>query len=178
MRKLLEESIFIMEIWQRIENFNTYEISNKGRVRKGDKLMKPYNRKGYLHVKLSANGRAKEYKIHRLVAINFIDNKEDLPFVNHKDENKQNNNVDNLEWCDSQYNNTYGTRSERQADSMKTGVVMLDKDNNFIKEFRSINEASEDIGTLASNISNVLKGRQKYTKGFIFKYKEDYETNH
>ena len=106
-----------MEEWKIIERFNNYEVSNLGRVRniKKNKLMtiskKP---NGYCVVKLSKDNVAKECKIHRLVAIAFIPNPENLPMVNHIDEDKTNNHVENLEWCTPQYNNTYGTRCIRQ----------------------------------------------------------------
>lgn len=81
--------------------------------------MSIYYRKGYCLVKLSNKGKSKEYKVHRLVAIAFIDNPNHYDCINHKDEIKTNNYVDNLEWCDHQYNNTYGTRIQKQSASLK-----------------------------------------------------------
>ena len=70
-------------------------------------------KKGYIYVKLCLNGEQKIYHVHRLVAETFIPNVENLPEVNHKDEDKSNNNVNNLEWCSHEYNIHYGTGMER-----------------------------------------------------------------
>lgn len=106
--------------WKQIENFPNYSISNTGIVMntKKNKQMTIYTRKGYSIVKLSINNKAKEMKVHRLVANAFIPNPNNFPCVNHKDENKSNNNIDNLEWCTYEYNNSYGTRIERQSKSL------------------------------------------------------------
>ena len=91
-----------------------YVINSNG------KILKPYdNGYGYLVVDLKANGKRKHKKIHRLVAEAFIPNPDNLPEVNHKDENKYNNSVDNLEWCNSSYNKTYGAGRERHSEGMK-----------------------------------------------------------
>ena len=81
--------------------------------------MSIYYRKGYCLVKLSNKGESKECKVHRLVAVAFINNPNHYDCINHKDEIKTNNYVDNLEWCDHQYNNTYGTRIQKQSASLK-----------------------------------------------------------
>lgn len=102
----------MMEIWKPIKNYeNLYEISNLGRIRKiggknqfgnykVDKMITPYkNEKGYLRVGLSKNNKRKIFKLHRLVAEHFLPNPNNYPEINHIDFNKQNNRVDNLEWC-------------------------------------------------------------------------------
>ncbi len=100
------------EIWKTITDFDKYEVSNLGNVRrqtkKGYHLLKPHvNAGGYYFVRLSKDGKAKNYTIHRLVANAFIPNPDDEPIINHIDENKLNNKVDNLEWCSAQYNVRY-----------------------------------------------------------------------
>lgn len=163
-----------MEIWKTIENFPNYEVSNFGNVRNSikNKLMTISVRKnGYCVVKLSNNGISKECKVHRLVAIAFIDNPTNLPYINHKDENKTNNHVSNLEWCDSLYNNTYGTRCQRQANKINKPIKQCDMQGNVIKEFNSINEAAETLGILACSISNCLAGRQKSTPRNLYTWK-------
>ena len=100
-----------------------YQISNKGRVkslnycRSGKEgIIKPRKcNSGYFMVKLAKNGTKEDFLIHRLVANAFIPNPNCLPLINHKDEDKENNNVDNLEWCDDAYNNTYGTYRESRV---------------------------------------------------------------
>ena len=109
------------EEWKVIEGYDfAYRVSNFGMVEGTRGFMKPYdNGYGYLVVDLKANGKRKHKKIHRLVAEAFIPNPDNLPEVNHKDENKYNNSVDNLEWCNSSYNKTYGTGRERRSEGMK-----------------------------------------------------------
>lgn len=97
------------EVWKQIENFENYEISSYGRVRKHYKnkkvkYLKPMKTNGYLCVELWKNRKRKRIKIHRLVAIAFIPNTDNLPQVNHKDLNKENNNVENLEWISNRDN--------------------------------------------------------------------------
>ena len=128
----------IEEIWRPIPGYEgLYEVSSYGRVRSLDrfivdslghrrfykgKVLSPIKDKyGYLSVKLQ---KGNKHNIHRIVAQVFIENIDNLPQVNHKDENKSNNRVDNLEWCDQAYNNLYGTRLERLINTkIKNGYV-------------------------------------------------------
>ena len=122
------------EEWRDIKGYEGYyQVSNLGRVRSVDrycacwssvrfvkgalKNVRPHN--GYLVVDLSLNGKSKTISVHRLVAQAFIPNTDNLPQVNHKDENKQNNCVDNLEWCTCEYNIKYGTRLQRQSNTIR-----------------------------------------------------------
>ena len=116
------------EIWKDISGYEgLYQVSNLGDVRSlnyrrnGElKLLKQAtNKQGYKQISLYKNGKIKTYKVHRLVAIAFIPNPNNLPVVNHKDENPSNNNVNNLEWCTVAYNNTYGTRTKRASESIR-----------------------------------------------------------
>lgn len=116
------------EVWKDIEGYEgLYQVSNLGRVRSlnynhtGEiKLLKQdISHNGYKRAMLYKDGKMKRYLVHRLVAMTFISNPDDLPIVNHKDENKTNNNVNNLEWCTYKYNNNYGTKKEKLSKSMK-----------------------------------------------------------
>lgn len=105
-----------------------YQISNTGKVKglKRNKILKPVIQKGYLYIHLCKQCKDKAHLLHRLVAKTFIPNPDNLPEVNHKDENKLNNNVENLEWCDSKYNANYGTRNKRRGkpiQCIETGVI-------------------------------------------------------
>lgn len=120
------------EIWKDIPNFEGYyQASNLGRIKsvtrkakvkilnndyrtvKGQLLSPAKTRDGYLKVSLSKNHKRYYFKVHRLVAITFIPNPNNYPCVNHIDENKLNNKIDNLEWCTIKYNCNYGTRNKR-----------------------------------------------------------------
>lgn len=117
----------MLEIWRDLKFYeDKYEISNYGRLRnKVTRQIKKASIKdnGYLVYGLWINGKSKQEYVHRLVALTFIDNPDNLPQVNHKDEDKTNNHVDNLEWCTARYNNTYGTARNR---SVKTQTLKGD----------------------------------------------------
>lgn len=122
------------EIWKPIKGYEgLYEVSNLGRVRSLDrcvvyangqvhihrgKILRPGISNGYMQVHLCKCGDMKQPLVHRLVADAFIPNPENLPQVNHKDENPSNNEVSNLEWCTSEYNINYGTRKEKVMKSL------------------------------------------------------------
>ena len=124
----------MIEEWRTIEGYEgLYEVSNLGRVRsldmyvkgrygnyrlhKGKVLSPAKDKNGYLKVNLCYNGKDKIIRVHRLVAGAFVSNPDNLPEVNHKDEDKTNNNVENLEWCNRKDNINYGTRTERQKNT-------------------------------------------------------------
>ena len=167
------------EIWKPIEKYKGYEISNLGRVKSykvdkvNGKIMKPYKcTKGYLQIDISLDGRKRQNRVHlavhRLVAIAFLPNPNNLPEVNHKDEDKTNNCVDNLEWCTSMYNNHYGTHIERVAQNMRVPVYSIDKDGN-IEHFPGMGKAAQiitgDPNHSSSNISGVIAGKRKTAYG-------------
>ena len=116
------------EIWKDIEGYeNKYQISNLGRVKaldyrrtKKEKILDSRNNKGYKAIALWNNSKRKVFLIHRLVANAFIPNPNKFPQINHKDENKLNNCVDNLEWCTQFYNNIYGTRLQRVSKTLSS----------------------------------------------------------
>ena len=85
---------------------------------KPKKLAPQRNVHGYAIIKLMKGGKDITYRVHRLVAMAFVPNPEKLPCINHKDENKLNNNPNNSEWCDNRYNNNYGTRNKRISKSV------------------------------------------------------------
>ena len=180
------------EIWKAIPDYEGYyEVSNTGKIRSvtrtiiykngavhnfiGKELKQDIEKnQGYYRICLNKNGIKKTFKVHRLVALAFIPNPDNLPFVNHKDENKLNNNVDNLEWCTAEYNINYGTRTERQSLSTTNHqVVMCDKDTHEpIKEFFNSRVAAEYFNGNTSNILKVISGRGNSAYGYWWKYKE------
>lgn len=173
------------EIWKDIEGYEgLYQVSNVGRVksvRKNIILKSRIERNGYESVKLSANNISKGYYIHRLVANAFIPNPDNLPQVNHKDENKTNNCVDNLEWCTRHYNHNYGTIniriSQKQLNDKNKSKVVLQYslDGTFIKEWKSTMDVQRNLGFDNANIVNVCNGKRRIAHGYLWKYKKEIE---
>ena len=173
------------EEWRDIKGYEgRYQISSFGRVKSlmnnrgkyREKIIdRRPNKYGYKRVGLYKNGKSKFYSVHRLVALHFLPNPNNLPQVNHKDENKENNRVDNLEWCDSKYNNNYGTRNKRIGE--KTSVAHKSNRKNVGsnsvrarkvqcittgKKFNCIKEAGEYyLLNSYKEISQVCKGKRK-----------------
>ena len=166
------------EIWCPIKGFEgLYEVSDKGRVKSigygKEKILKPFsNKDGYLQVGLRKNRGRKNWLVHRLVAKTFIPNPDNLPEVNHKDEDKTNNSVQNLDWCDKKYNNNYGTRTQRQADKCSKPVIQFTKDGEFVREWKSMNDVQRNLNYSQGNISSCCTGRYKYAYNFIWKFKD------
>ena len=162
-----------IEIWKPIPNYETlYEISNNGIVRslRTGAVKCSSNNGKYKQVALTKNGISKTYKVHRLVAITFIPNPDNLPCVNHKDECPSNNNANNLEWCTTKYNCNYGTRIERMAKNHHKKVASFDKDGNLINIYDSIVDASKDRKCDTSSITKCCKGKRKMCNGLAWKY--------
>lgn len=173
------------EIWKDIkEYYGLYQVSNMGNVKslnynhtKEEKILRlGVDRNGYLIVNLYKNGKCKSLRVHRLVLRTFnpVENMDKLE-VNHKDENKKNNNLDNLEWCSRSYNNNYGSRTQRT----EKPVVQLDPTTNkVINVYRSSMEAKRQ-GFNQANIIQCCKN--KYAKhspniylGYKWQYMSDY----
>ena len=166
------------EEWKDIEGYEgKYQISNLGRVKslnyrntgREDILTSVPDKYGYLHVNLYKNGKKKHYTVHQLVAEVFILNPNNYEEINHKDENKSNNCVSNLEWCDRKYNMNYGTINKRLSESSK-GKNKGSKNGNSSKvlcittgePFPTVGKASEYCNLKnSSNISACCRGEQK-----------------
>lgn len=186
---------YLNEIWRDIKGYEgLYQVSNFGRVRSLDRIVngnwKNPNIKrngkilkinilpsGYCRVLLSKDGKTKLHYVHRLVATAFIPNPNNYPCVNHKDENKQNNCVENLEWCTQKYNNNYRNRQKKIAKKNTNGkmskpVLQYDLQGNFIKEWPSIMEIERQLGFDQGYISNCCNGKYKTAYGYIWKFKD------
>ena len=178
------------EIWKPIKGYEgLYEVSNLGRVRSLDKVLpvfvngthatrvrrgvirRQHVGRGYHYVLLRDGGKDKNFRVHRLVAEAFVPNPQNLPQVNHKDEDKGNNRADNLEWCSSSYNHRYGTTIERAADKIRRPVVQLSMDGSEIREFESVTKAAESVNTSSCQISRACNGKSKTAKGYRWRYK-------
>ena len=179
----------IKEEWKPVDGFEDYEVSNLGNVkslnyhRTGvEKVLKPGTYRGYLRVCLCRNGKHKWLYVHRLVASAFLPNPEGLPEVNHKDEDKTNNIVNNIEWCSRSYNTNYGSRNERVASAL-TNYPDFSKpvEASRFSDFREIclsfpsTMEAERNGYFSSNVSACCKGCFNYEgnnkyKGLFWRY--------
>jgi hypothetical protein len=178
----------IEEIWKTIEDYPDYMISNMGRVKSlkygKERIIKQLkNKDGYWRVILCKEGKTKQYYIHRLVAMNFIPNPNNLPIINHKDENPSNNCVSNVEWCSYTYNINYGKRNEKVAKahkgkpniSVSKPILQFSKSGNIILgKFNSLSQVSKLLNINCSDICNCCNGKRKSAKGYKWMYYEDY----
>jgi len=168
------------EIWRDIKGFEgLYQISIIGRVRsldrvdsrgnyrKGKALADVVSGNGYHQVNLWRDGKVEIKLTHRLMAKTFIPNPDNLPQVNHRDEDKGNNRVENLEWCTASYNTNYGTRNERAAKANEQAIHVTDRSGNRCL-FESIEKASKVLGLKPNSVSDCLHGRQKTHRGYSF----------
>lgn len=164
-----------MEKWKNIECFEQYSVSNFGNVRNNltGHILKPRKHTGgYMRVVLCKDKKHYDHYIHRLVAQAFISNPKNLPEVNHKDEDKSNNFVDNLEWCDRIYQVNYGTFHERMVTTQrKTSkhskpVKCVETGSVYI----SMHDAERETGILYTLICHALNGRQKTAGGYHWEY--------
>lgn len=179
------------EIWKDIKDYTGYQVSNMGNVRslnfhqtgKVQVLKLRKNKNGRIYVNLYKDGKKKFCQVHRLVVTAFLENPDNLPQVNHKDENPSNNRVDNLEWCTSKYNNNYGSHNQRVSEAkrgvplseetkrkMSIPVAQYTKEGNLIAVFYGANEAERQTGINNSNITACCKGKLKTCGNFIWKY--------
>ena len=110
------------------------------------------------------------FYIHRLVAMAFIPNPKCYKEINHKDENKLNNNADNLEWCSHKYNMKFGTRNKRAIDNTKKSVIQYTMSGKYVCSYNSIIEAAGKMSISKGNIVSVLKGNRKSAGGYKWKY--------
>jgi hypothetical protein len=167
-----------IEIWRDIENYGgLYKVSNYGEIkslkRGKEKILKPsISTSGYLQVVLCDNAKTKSYFVHKLVASAFIENKGNYKEINHKDENKLNNSVDNLEWCNREYNMAYGSARLRQGISRGNPVKQLAMDNIVIARYSSANIASILTNIDPSSIIKCCQGKRKYAGGYAWQYDE------
>ena len=165
------------EIWRDVVGYEgLYKVSDRGNVysvermgtngrKYGGRALKPgYRRDGYLQVHLCENGMRKGKLIHRLVLEAFVENPNNLPEVNHIDEIKDNNELSNLEWCDSSYNNKYGTKNERIAQKLSKKVKAVNVGNGEVFTFSSVKEAVNK-GYSRSNVTRACGGVYKNTNG-------------
>ena len=161
-----------------IENEKIWAIKDGYLVNRDGSIYKLYwYKKNVLH-KAKLHKRPDGYMefsgglVHRFIAECFIPNPENLPCINHKDENKTNNHVNNLEWCNHKYNNNYGTSKKRIGEKLSKKVLQYTKEGEFVKEWDSTIEIQRQLGFKQSNISACCRGAKHYKSayGFVWSY--------
>lgn len=194
------------EVWKDIEGYEgLYQVSNLGRVKSLKKNIirkQTLGKDGYLRVILKHNGKSKNFSVHRLVAKAFLKNVFNYPEVNHKDENKTNNNVSNLEWCTRKYNQNYNglpmriaskidyknrkpidfsqpifkINAKKRQEKFSKKVNQYNMNGELIKTWNSTKECGRN-GFNQSCVWHCCKGIYKQYKGYIWKYANEVKTN-
>lgn len=166
-----------MEIWKIVENFNMYEISNLGRLRKNykkgtTKILKPdVINGGYLRYTLSKDGKTYRFIAHRMVATHFIQNPNNYPDINHIDNDRTNNKVENLEWCTPKMNAEHREKQDRNPSCRK--VYQYDKDLNLIAVYKSTRECARKTKYCKSSIQVWCQNRNIKPKNpYIWSYSQ------
>ncbi len=174
------------EIWKDVVGYeNLYKVSNFGlvkRIKTGKKvgsgnyernelvLKQRKNNKGYAIVDLYKSNKRGQFLVHRLVTLSFIPKPDSCDFVNHIDEDKNNNHLANLEWCTRKYNMNHGTAKYRIGIKNSIKINMLSKDGGFIRSFDSAKQAERELKINNSNINECLRTKRKSAGGFIWQY--------
>lgn len=185
----------VNEEWRPVVEYEGfYEISNYGRVKSlsrisvnkngikqllKEKIRKPtHGKHGYLTLHLNKDNKVRQFYIHRLVAEAFIPNPDSLPFINHKDENKQNNHVSNLEWCTPVYNVNYGTAHDRMVNTQINNgyggkpVLQYSLSGEFIKEWQTAGIAAKELGLSTNAIRLCCLNYSSYSQSGGFQWKD------
>lgn len=181
MFKLVVKSDLGFELWQDIPGYEgLYEASTYGRIRnkKSGRILTPsVSEYGYCCTAFSVNGKRINVRVARIISQTFLPKpQEEQTQVNHKDENKLNNRVENLEWCDCKYNINYGTHKERMSRSQRNDpkkskqILQYDLRGNLIATYPSAHEAKRINGYSDGNIRNCCRGLSKTAYGFIWKF--------
>ena len=172
------------EVWKDIPDYEgLYQVSNLGRVKSLNKyhhkkeqiLKNRITKDGYYETVLCKKGKMSFFRTHRLVAIAFIPNLLNKPQINHKDGNKLNNNVKNLEWCTLQENKEHAIKMGLQdfwgkKNPKAKAVNQYDKNGNFIKRYDTLRQAMYETGVLENKISMVCNKHQKTAGGYKWEF--------
>lgn len=175
------------EVWKDINGFEgLYQVSNLGRVKSmarkvvfgydseyqtSEKILSPHTARGYKQVMLSQNGIRYYRQIHRLVAEAFIPNPNNYPIINHKNEIRDDNRVENLEWCTHTYNLAYNGNRAKKSKSRMRPILQYDLQGNLIAEYAGGVEAEKVTGISRKSISRAVTGSIKTSNGYIWRKK-------
>lgn len=158
-------------MWVQSISYPGYEVCEQGTIRNINtkRLIATHlDKYGYLAAQLYRNGKQSKPKVHRLIAEVFVPNPNGYSQINHKDEDKTNNQADNLEWCNNEYNSRYGTRTERSARNHCKPVVAYRLFEEI--KFSSVKEAAQHFECSTSSVTKALKNPNATCKGFHFAY--------
>lgn len=175
------------EIWKPIKSLNngsdhkTYYANQYGHIKiinskfRKENIFREFNinSRGYARITTYYAGKIKAFAVHRLVAEAWISNPDNLPEVNHKDQNKINNIVSNLEWCDRKYNNSYLDVRIRAGLSNRKTILQYNIDGEFIAKYLGLVECANQTGCAKSDVCKCCKGQVFQVKGNIFIYEEN-----
>ena len=176
------------ELWKDVHGFEgLYMISNLGKIKSIDHYVKCNTGKrlvkgrvlkacdrgnGYPFVTLGKDGKQYNMSIHRMVAIAFVPNPQKYKEVNHIDENKSNFHVENLEWCDRNYNNNHGTRQNRVTIKNSKKVIQMEGDK-VLRIWFSLSDIARELNFSIGNISSCCNGSRPSAYGYVWKYESE-----
>ena len=179
-----------MEEWKPVKNYEQYyEVSSLGRIRSLDRktifkdgrvrqfygkvlIINTVNNSGYLTVSLHDRGKSKTFLVHRIVAEAFVENPNQYTEVNHIDQNKKNNRVENLEWCTNKENVNHGNEIERGAKKQRRNFVQLDMDGNLVKVWSGFKKMQRETGVQRKSVYECCVGKRDSYMGYKWKYAE------
>ena len=166
--------------WREVKEYNHYEVNQFGEIRHKirKKILKPRINNGYQYVNFKINGKNINFSVHRIVANAFIPNPNGYTEVNHKDYNRSNNCVDNLEWVSSSQNKYHAFLKEENKKSRGKAVNQYTKKNKLIKTFDTITEAAQTLRCCVAAISNCCLKRTKTSQGFLWSFVESSTTKY
>lgn len=164
------------EIWKPIKQMKgKYLISNLGQVKnaKNDNIVKPFiNNSGYYEVVFSVGNKRLHFRVHRLVADAFLPNPYNLPIINHKDRNRLNNKLDNLQWCSYKYNNNYNV-ARRARNGYTTRIEQYDLNMNYIRTYNRMKDVENKFNVSRTAIRFCCLGKNKTCRGYIWRYADN-----
>lgn len=167
--------------WKTVVEYDKYEVNNLGEIRHKNRkhILSPRkNSSGYGYVAFNINGQRKNFAIHRIVANAFIPNPNGYTEVNHKDYNRLNNCVGNLEWVSSSQNKQHAYLKIENHINRGKSVNQYDKKGNFIKTFDSVSNAAKEMECTVGAISNCCLGRTKTSMGYQWRFVEGSTTKY
>lgn len=172
MCEIVKEGLFMKEVFMEIKDYPIYSVSNKGNVKNNytEQMLKPFfDKDGYPMVKISNSQSRKTFRVHRLVALHFIENEYNKPQVNHIDGNKVNNNVENLEWVTQEENYLHALKAGlMRRRSVPVTAICISTGEKFY--FESSSDCAKYLDSPKGSVSAVLNKKRNSLKGYLIEY--------